>query len=224
MTTARPPAPPSLGMSVAMRLVPGVRTVHDTIGPFAAQWAARNAEALAQPGPLWVALGDSMSQGIGARDIDGGWVGQLSADLAARGRAMRVVNLSASGARVGDVVAAQLPALRALGIEPDLVTVLVGANDMIRRSRRPAAVGGFRALLAQLPAGRAVVATLPRGNPQARAINALIEAAAGAGTVRVAEMRTRTAPALRGTLAEDYFHPNENGYRAIADRFASALP
>lgn len=214
---------PSVGMSVAMRLIPGVRRVHDTIVPFAQAWDEWNASALTSTGPLWVALGDSMSQGIGAGDIAGGWVGQLYSRLASSGRPMRLINLSTSGARVNDVLTTQLDQLRALSIEPAVVTVLVGANDMLRRSRRDAAVPAFRALLAELPAGRTVVATLPRGNPQSLAINAMIDAAASSGAVRIAEMRSRTIPALRGTLAEDYFHPNEVGYKSIADRFATVL-
>lgn len=214
---------PSVGMSVTMRLIPGVRRVHDTIVPFARAWDQWNAEALRASGPLWVALGDSMSQGIGASDITGGWVGQLYSRLAASEAPMRLVNLSTTGARVRDVLGTQLAQLRELGVEPDLVTVLVGANDMLRRSRRDAAVGGFRQLLGELPAGRSVVATLPRRNPQSLAIDAMIDSAAAAGLVRIAEMRTRTVPTLRGTLADDYFHPNEVGYRSIADRFAAVL-
>lgn len=157
--------PPSVGMSVAMRLVPGVRRVHDTIVPFAQAWDEWNAEALRVTGPLWVALGDSMSQGIGASDITGGWVGQLYSRLGSSEEPVRLVNLSTTGARVNDVLTTQLAQLRALPIEPDVVTVLVGANDMLRRSRRAAAVGTFRTLLGELPAGRTVLGELPPAQP-----------------------------------------------------------
>jgi lysophospholipase L1-like esterase len=56
-----------------------------------------------------------MSQGIGARDVSGGWVGQLHARLAAEGHRIRLINLSVTGARVRDVVDRQLPQLPALG-------------------------------------------------------------------------------------------------------------
>jgi hypothetical protein len=55
-----------------------------------------------------------MSQGIGARDVSGGWVGQLHARLAAEGHRIRLINLSVTGARVRDVVDRQLPQLPAL--------------------------------------------------------------------------------------------------------------
>jgi len=210
-------------MSVATRLVPGIGRVHAQVAPFAEAWTISNDRALTRNGPLWVALGDSMSQGIGARDISGGWVGQLHSRLAAAGRDLRLVNLSKTGARVRDVLDDQLPRLHEITAQPDLVTVLVGANDMLRRNRREPAVRDFGRLVAELPTGSTVIATLPRRNPHALAINALVDDAAAAGRMRVADMRGRTLASLRGTRADDHFHPNERGYASIADAFAMAI-
>ena len=209
--------------SVVDRVIPGVARVRAQKEPFAAAWRAANAAALPGDGPLWVALGDSMTQGIGAADISGGWVSQLRDRLAAQGRPVRVVNLSVTGARVRDVVDDQLPRLRALGVTPDLVTVLIGANDMFPRSRREPAVGQYAALLDALPAGRAIVAPLPQRNGPARAINALIDRAAARGQVRVATFPRASLWSLFGTLAEDHFHPNERGYAGIAAAFGRAI-
>ncbi|HEY3982095.1 MAG TPA: SGNH/GDSL hydrolase family protein [Streptosporangiaceae bacterium] len=203
--------------------VPGVARVRAQKEPFAAAWRAANEAALDGEGPLWAALGDSMTQGIGAAGISGGWVSQLHDQLAAQGRRFRLVNLSVTGARVGDVVDDQLPRLEALGVTPDLVTVLIGANDMFPRSRRPAAVGWYAALLDRLPAGRSVVAPLPQRNKPALAINALIGRAAARGQVRVAEFPRTGLRSLFGTLAEDHFHPNELGYARIAAAFRPAI-
>ena len=210
-------------MSVAALLVPGIGRVHAQSIPFAKAWQASNADALVGHGPLWVALGDSMSQGIGARDITGGWVGQLHTRMTSDGRDFRLLNLSKTGARVRDVLDEQLSQLSDLGVEPDLTTVLVGANDMLRRNRREAAVKDFARLLTTLPTGSTVIATLPRRNKHALAINALVDDAAAAGRVRVADMRGRTLASLRGTRADDHFHPNERGYASIADAFAAAI-
>jgi acyl-CoA thioesterase-1 len=203
--------------------VPGVARVRAQKEPFDAAWRAANEAALGGEGPVWVALGDSMTQGIGAADISGGWVSQLQERLAAEGHPLRLVNLSVTGARVRDVVSDQLPRLRALGVTPALVTVLIGANDMFPRSRRAPAVGEFAALLGGLPAGRSVVGALPQRNAPARAINALIGQAAVRGEVRVAETRVQGIRSLVGTLAEDHFHPNERGYAAIAATFDQAI-
>jgi lysophospholipase L1-like esterase len=210
-------------MSLAGRLVPGIGRVRAQARPFADAWLAANAAALTETGPLWVALGDSMSQGLGAHDISGGWVSQLHAALAADGRPLRLVNLSVTGARISDVLSSQLPRLADLGTRPALVTVLAGANDMVRRSRRPAAVRDYAALLDRLPAGRSVVATLPRRNAAALAVNALIDDAAAAGRIQVAEMRGMTVRAMLSSRAEDLFHPSERGYAMIAAAFRDAV-
>jgi acyl-CoA thioesterase-1 len=209
--------------TLARRLLPGVGRVHAQVAPFAQAWLTANEDALRAERPLWVALGDSMSQGIGAQDISGGWVGQLHGRLAAAGRDLGLVNLSVTGARVRNVLDEQLPQLAGLPRRPVLVTVLVGANDMFAPRGRAAAVESFDRLIAALPADSTVIATLPRRNSHALAINALIDHAAAEGRVRVADMRGRTVLSLRGTFAEDHFHPNERGYSTIADRFGTAL-
>jgi hypothetical protein len=86
-TSGRPTGPL---MTVLQLLLPGVRSVRRQIDPFAEQWARANRAALAADGPLWVALGDSMTQGIGASSFDRGWVGQLADRLRVQGRPHRV--------------------------------------------------------------------------------------------------------------------------------------
>jgi acyl-CoA thioesterase-1 len=211
-------------LPTAARLVPGIGRVQAQIVPFARAWREANADAMQQSGPLWVALGDSMSQGVGARTIAGGWVGQLHCQLAAAGRPMRLVNLSVTGARTEDLVREQIPQLRALGVTPDLVTVLVGANDMLTRRRRIAAVAQFAALIAELDGQSAAIAALPRRNREALEINASLDAAAKRGAIRVADTRgARSLSSWRGALADDHFHPNELGYASIAKTFAAAI-
>jgi lysophospholipase L1-like esterase len=211
-SSAAGPFKSSITMTVISRLIPGVGRVHAQVPVFAAAWNAANAAALNGPGDLWVALGDSMSQGIGAQQISGGWAGQLHARLTAAGQSVRLVNRSVTGARVHDVLDDQLPRLRQIGLEPALVTVLVGVNDMIFRRRRATAVAAFAKLLDALPAQQTVIGTLPRRNPEALSINAMIDSAQKAGRVRVAELRGGSLRSIRGTLAEDHFHPNERGY------------
>lgn len=215
--------PPNPLFRLAIRLVPGIGRVRAQTEPFARAWRVANEDALRGEGPLWVALGDSMTQGIGAQDISGGWVGQLHESLAASGHRLRLVNLSVTGARIRDVVADQLPRLRALPTEPALVTVLIGANDMLRRKRRATAVADFTRLLDGLPATGTVLATLPQRVREATEINSLIARATAAGRVVPVDMRGGALRTLRGTLAEDFFHPNEHGYSSIAAAFGEAV-
>ncbi len=117
--------------------------------------------------PRTSSIGDSAAQGIGASRPDHSYVGVLAKHLRAHSeRPVRVANLGVSGATVGLAVATQLPKLAEL--EPDILTVSIGANDIasVRRRavrarthrpvRRPAvARDRRRPAELPLPAGRA---------------------------------------------------------------------
>ena len=209
-------------VSLAARLIPGVRQVQDQIAPYAAAWQRSNREAAGGTGPLWVALGDSLSQGICASAYDQGWVGQLERRLRDEGRIARVLNLSVSGARVSDVLERQLPVLAALPEPPEMVTLLIGSNDLFRRSYRLELPASFELLLQRLPPGT-VVANLPNPNATAAALNAsLLRAVRQRGLV-LADMRQPRTTNWRGKLAADHFHPSDRGYAGIADVFADAI-
>jgi len=211
---------------VARGLLPGLRQVHAQVARYASAWEEANERDLGSEGPLWVVLGDSTAQGIGAPSWDEGYVGQLRRALdAGSGRPWRVVNLSRSGARAADVEDRQLPLLDALpGEPPDLVTCAIGANDIVRRTPS----GELEAALGRIIAGlapRSVIATLPKGlhGERTEAANRFIRVEApGAGLV-VADVWARTGPPWHGKLAADGFHPGALGYADWAAAFAEAL-
>jgi lysophospholipase L1-like esterase len=221
--TGRPSAPLVTALA---KVLPGVGFVQAQHHAYAQQWRAANLVALARPGPRWIVLGDSMSQGIGASAFDHGWVNRVNDRLTADGHGYELVNLSASGARVPDLLEQQLPIWRALPASaersgddrPDLVTVLIGSNDLLGRRHRDVLPAAFAQLLDELPAS-AVVTTLPQPRTAARAVNALIEAAHAQDRIRVVDLRRSGPPSWRGRLAEDHFHPNDAGYQALADAF-----
>lgn len=199
-------------------VVPGVRRVQDEAVPYAARWREANIAAIERRGPVWVAIGDSMSQGVGASAYDRGFVGQLSGRLQGQWP-HRVVNLSVFGARVQDALDQQLPALRRLtaaGVAPTVVTVVIGSNDLVSKLHRADLVERFTALLDQLPAG-AVVSNLPNPRKEARAIDAVLRERAASGRLLMADMRRDGPRSWRGRLAADKFHPNDAGYAAMAE-------
>lgn len=214
--------PPGALVTALGRVLPGVARVQRQVRPYAQAWRAANKAALAGSGRRWIVLGDSMSQGIGAATPFGGWVSQLQADAAGRGVELDVVNLSASGALVSDLLGQQLPAWRALAPGPqpgtDIVTVLIGSNDLMKRRRRAELPNAFASLLDQLPSG-AIVATLPQPRRAAGAVNDRLAAAHVERGIRVLDLRQAGPTSWRGRLAADHFHPNESGYRAIAAAF-----
>jgi lysophospholipase L1-like esterase len=132
-------------LRLARRLLPGVGLVENEIKPYAEAWQERNRKALASTDPLWVVLGDSLSQGVGASSIEHSWVLETQRALADRGFRYRIVNLSFSGARVSDVLSRQIPALAGLSAAPELITVLTGSNDIIKRDLRARLPEHYRA-------------------------------------------------------------------------------
>ncbi|GAA3219994.1 hypothetical protein GCM10017691_03910 [Pseudonocardia petroleophila] len=200
------------------RVLPGVRSVQDQVEPYARAWQEHNRAALAADGPLWVALGDSLTVGIGAGAHDRGWVGQL----ASRMPGWRVVNLAVSGGRVRDVLDRQLPAMEALGQRPDLVTLLIGNNDLVSPRLRPALPGNLDELLHRLPPGT-VVGNQPATYSAALEVNRLIDDAVAERGLRLAELRVPRTRDWSGKLAADHFHPNERGYEGLAAVFGAAI-
>jgi lysophospholipase L1-like esterase len=205
--------------------VPAFRRSYGQVDAYAEQWARESAAALAAHGPLWLVLGDSAAQGVGASAHDRGWVGQVRERLvAADPRPWRVVNLSHSGARTRDVVDRQLPQVAGLlgGTAPDLLTAVVGGNDALGTSLERW-VTDIDALCAALPAG-AVVSTVARGvfERKTRRANEHLRRTAAARGLRVADVWSHTGPPYRGLYA-DGLHPNDAGYRQWADAVCEAL-
>jgi len=79
-------------------------------------------------GPIvYVALGDSTGAGVGARD-GGGYVARLFKRLEERRPESKLSNLCVSGATTADLVRGQLE--RSVALNPDLVTIGIGINDI----------------------------------------------------------------------------------------------
>lgn len=211
-------------LSALSAALPGVRTVQDQVEPYAVWWQSHNRVAASGSAPLWVALGDSMTQGIGASAPDRGWAGQLSERLAQRGWSHRLVNLGVNGARVEDVLDRQLPALARLADlqdltagarHPALVTVVIGSNDVLVRRHRRGLAQRFEHMLDRLPEG-ALVANLPNPYREARTVDGLLRERADAGRLVLVDMRREGPRSWRGRLASDQFHPNDRGYADLA--------
>ena len=212
------------------RWADGVAAMREDCAAFARHWQAHNDRVLASGGPLWVVLGDSTAQGLGAPSPDGGYVGQVLAELRRQtGLPWRVLNLSVSGALTRDVLGAQLPLMPA---DADLVTCGIGVNDILYTS--PAKLfADLRALIAAVP-DRTVLLDLPlpagcwgflgrASVPYVTRINRTIHLAAAARGLPVAEVSATFLPPWPGKFASDYFHPSQHGYRDWARALLSAL-
>lgn len=201
-------------MGIVRRLF---RRSFEQVDAYRDAWTTQNAAALAAEGPLWVVLGDSAAQGVGASSHLSGYVGVILSGL---GPQWRVVNLSRSGARTREVVDVQWPA--AAGLQPALVTALVGGNDALHTSRTQW-LADVRDLCAALPAG-AVVGTVARGlfERKTRRVNEVIRSSATEHGLLVADLWAHTGPPYRGLYA-DGLHPNDRGYAQWVSALEAAL-
>ena len=178
---------------------------------------------------LYVAMGDSAAQGIGASRPDHSYVGVLARLIRdTTGRTVRVVNLSVSGATTALAVQDQLPKLAKY--RPDVMTVSIGANDIAKWDPE-AFEANLRAILDAVPP-HALVADLPffyfphneRKVAVANEILRRLVDERGLALVRLhRETRLRGFRRIFTHFANDWFHPNDHGYRVWADAFRPAV-
>ena len=204
------------------RWADGVTAMRADCIAFAGHWQTHNEQVLqaAAPAPLWVVLGDSTAQGLGAPSPDHGYVGQVLGALRQRtGLPWRVLNLSVSGALIRDVLNQQLPRVPA---SASLVTCGIGFNDILYTGPGKLFTD-LRALLAAVP-DRTVMLDLPvpagyggllglASRPYVARINRTIHQAAIARGLPVAEVSRHFLPPWAGKFASDCFHPSQDGYR-----------
>jgi lysophospholipase L1-like esterase len=201
-------------------------TLNDLLPVHSKWWRDR---AAAGGDLVYVAIGDSAAQGIGASRPGLSYVGLITEQIAAStGRDVHAVNLSVSGATTALAVRDQLP--RFIGLQADLVTVSIGANDIARWDAAEFD-RNIRTIFAALPE-HAIVADvpcfyLPHNERKVTEANRLLHAAARDHGLRVVPLHEHTRrQGVRGIFTEfarDMFHPNDAGYRVWAEAFRPAV-
>ena len=175
---------------------------------------------------IYVALGDSTAQGIGASSPARGYVGLIAKRIEAKtGRPVKVINVSVSGDKVDDVLQKQISQIQ--DIRADIVTIEIGAND-VRTYNKQQFDAQFSLLLKHLPKGT-YVSDMPRfDNPKAQAkateiSNTIGELVPKNGQKLVplfAFTSKNTSPWRNST---DWFHPSNQAYMYWADAFWSQI-
>lgn len=191
----------------------------------AAWWRERR---LVPGKPLYLALGDSTAQGIGASTPGRSYVGQLLDRIEARtGGPVRAWNVAVSGATSALCLRDQLRrAEKPLRRKPELVTLAIGANDIAEWN--PVAFhSNLNRILDALPphtiVGEVPCFFLPPREGRVQEANAILRTIADARGLAVAPVHRATRDrGIRGVLTEfaaDAFHPNDRGYQVWADAF-----
>jgi phosphatidylinositol alpha 1,6-mannosyltransferase len=184
----------------------------------------------------YVALGDSFTSGLVSGETR--WPDEIARAL---GPGVRYENLAWVGATSADVEQSQLG--RALELDPDLITLICGANDVLESVRPDARAYAERLgrmyarLRGEAPHAVLLTATYPdisrfldlrprtraRVQKGMRVFNAACRRVASRHDVALLEGFDHPAAQDRDTYADDGFHPSPEGHRRAAAAFLRAL-
>jgi lysophospholipase L1-like esterase len=185
----------------------------------------------------FVAVGDSQTEGLWDGDDHAGLTGfadRLAAAINTQQPGLRYANLALRGARITDVLNGQVP--RAFALDPDLLSVCVGMNDVMRPGN------GFDAALRELdvlydrvgdremtvftttfpsfakvvPAGRLLAARQDR-------LNRVIRRAAERNGLVLVELEGADSMLAPQTWSSDRVHASPEGHALFAEAAAEAL-
>lgn len=191
---------------------------------------------------IYVALGDSTVEGIGATTAANNYVGRLDARLRDRYPRARTVNLGVAGATSHSVLEAQLA--QAVALKPHLVTLSIGPNDITGQVPVQTYARNLDAILGGLsgdPLTVIVVNLLPdlavtprfRNRESAPVVgrlsaefNKVVARAAkrhGALVVDLYGASRREIPGHPELLAADGYHPSDLGYARWAELMWQAV-
>lgn len=184
----------------------------------------------------YVAMGDSFTAGL--EPEKGRWPDELARAL---GPDTHYENLATVGATSEHVEREQLP--RAIELEPDVVTLVCGANDVLESTRPdPETYAArlsrmFGRLRRAAPHAEILTATYPdlsrfldlRPRSRARVVkgmrrfNEASRAVARRHGIVLLEGSDHPAARHRATFAEDGIHPSPEGHRRAAAEFLASL-
>jgi lysophospholipase L1-like esterase len=185
---------------------------------------------------LYVALGDSTVEGVGASSPAANYVSRLHARLRAVYPRASVANLGLGGATSADVVAGQLE--RAVLLRPHLVTLSIGPNDITGHVPLPEYERNVETIFRRLTreTGAVVVANLLpdlaitprfRGREVAPAVGGLtvrfnealgrLARRYGIEVVDLYEASRAELPRRPELIATDGYHPSDLGYARWAE-------
>jgi acyl-CoA thioesterase I len=220
----------------------GTRTVQSESPP-----SPRGTSAAAEPtgaptasgGVRYLALGDSLTQGVGAVDeTTGAFPALLAEHWRADGCDVELQNVGISGYTAGQILAEQVPQIESF--QPTIITFQAGGNDIangipideyrenVKQVLSSAKGSGARVIvLAQNDWARSPVGVdYGESVPQQRAAydDVLIEEASAIGAEFVDLRELYKQQADEGQWVEDGLHPTPEAYQQWADRLTEKVP
>ena len=195
----------------------------------------------APPEVRYVAIGDSFTEGVGDERPDGsvrGWADRvaegMAEGMAATGVQVRYANLAIRGRLLDRIVGEQLD--HALSLEPTVISINGGGNDVLRPGADPRALAArFAAVVDRVSAagvqlvltsGGDPTAGLPlrsRIAPKADALNVLVRDLAEQRGVPYADNWSDRELARAPYWSEDRLHLGPVGHTRVAARVLATL-
>lgn len=189
----------------------------------------------------YIAIGASDAIGIGATPLNNGYVflinSKLEKDCSAIAQDVELFNLGIPGVELDEIENVEVPA--AIELEPELITIWTGSNDLIggrsvedfRNDLRDVLETLSQETVAQLYIGNVPkLHLLPRFQEEPNedvtqervsAFNAVIQEEANrAGVILVDLSQIQPTGVL---VSEDGFHPRDEGHAIIADLFFMSI-
>lgn len=185
----------------------------------------------------FVAIGDSFTEGLcdyRANESLRGWADRVARELAAFSPELQYANLAVRGRKLGSIAAEQVDA--ALDLQPDLVSIGAGANDIIRLATDVTSLNRLmNATLGRLTDSGAQVAVFTGFDPRVRIPGTKRH---GARAEKYNEAIRRAADRYGATLVElwdlprlyedmmwapDRLHLSSAGHQLIARAFLTTL-
>ena len=186
----------------------------------------------------YAALGASDATGIGASPITKGYVYLITEGIKAQDKSVNQMNYGIPDAEIGAIRDVELAGLD-LGFKPNIVTLLTGTNDIIAGNTAAQFENDFDAILnhlAKIEGTTVFVADLPDLVKLPRFIkdpdsdvtierifqfNSIISSVAARYGAIVVPLSNQ--PVIDADVSDDGLHPNNQGYRKIADLFLQEI-
>lgn len=202
-----------------------------SVGIFKVAWQKETSHVPADGSIVIAAIGDSTVQGIGGLRRSDSFISQVAKRISAKaGKPVQIINFSVSGSTSEKMLKNQLPLLKQLP-KVDAVVIAIGPNDITQKKSLNDFLRNYDTVLAQLPAEKTVVASLPPMGPkdtQGRSSydwGQALKPVAQKYNVVVAPVFDKVKPHANDfkTYGGDFYHPSRYGYKLWADAFEEPL-
>ncbi len=177
-----------------------------------------------------VSLGDSLTAGVGASSVNTSYPYLVAKNLSDGGLKMNLFDLAEPGAKTIDIIKSQLQ--EAISQDPDLVTILIGINDMHNFVNENQFRVNYQQIIGSLKSkthARIVLINIPYlGSPKTlffpynlwidyrtRRYNEIIKSLSNKASAEYVDLYSQTSNDFKSDnflYSKDYFHPSDKGY------------